>query len=157
MLEILNREEDDAITQRVTTLRAHEEYFTYLVRDAGGTVLMRSHAADEATFPPFTGTGFAWTPTHRIYQDAALKGTVTISVAEPRRIAARSRVKRFGRWPCRWPCWPRSAFWESGGWFGARCGRSGRSGMRSRCAAAVILPQCTQAVCLLKSNRSPGR
>jgi two-component system, OmpR family, sensor kinase len=38
VLEILNREEDDAITQRVTTLRAHEEYFTYLVRDAKGTV-----------------------------------------------------------------------------------------------------------------------
>src|SRR4051794_21246864 len=70
-LEILNREEGDTVTQRVTTLRAHEEYFTYLVRDAGGTVLMRSHAADEAVFPPFTGTGFAWTPTHRIYQDAA--------------------------------------------------------------------------------------
>ena len=96
VLEILNREEDDAITQRVTTLRAHEEYFTYLVRDAEGTVLMRSHAADEATFPPFTGTGFAWTPTHRIYQDAALQGTVTISVAEP--LAHRREVAREAVW-----------------------------------------------------------
>ncbi|MGF7211695.1 two-component system OmpR family sensor kinase [Skermanella aerolata] len=96
VLEILNREEDDAITQRVTTLRAHEEYFTYLVRDAGGTVLMRSHAADEATFPPFTGTGFASTPTHRIYHDAALQGTVTISVAEP--LAHRREVARETVW-----------------------------------------------------------
>jgi two-component system, OmpR family, sensor kinase len=96
VLEILNREEDDAITQRVTTLRPHEEYFTYLVRDAKGTVLMRSHAADEATFPLFTGTGFAWTPTHRIYQDAALQGTVTISVAEP--LAHRREVAREAVW-----------------------------------------------------------
>jgi two-component system OmpR family sensor kinase len=96
VLEILNREEDDAITQRVTTLRAHEEYFTYLVRDAGGTVLMRSHAADEAAFPPFTGTGFASTPTHRIYHDAALQGTVTISVAEP--LAHRREVARETVW-----------------------------------------------------------
>ena len=45
---------------------------------------------------PFTGTGFAWTPTHRIYQDAALRGAVTISVAEPlahRREVAREAVR----------------------------------------------------------------
>lgn len=95
VIEILNREEGDSVTQRVAPIRAHEEHFTYLVRDAEGTVLMRSHAADEATFPPFTGTGFVRTSTHRIYQDAALQGTVTVSVAEPlahRREAAREAV-----------------------------------------------------------------
>jgi two-component system OmpR family sensor kinase len=66
------------------------------VRDAGGTVLMRSHAADEAAFPPFTSTGFASTPTHRIYHDAALQGTVTISVAEP--LAHRREVAREAVW-----------------------------------------------------------
>src|SRR3954447_7256694 len=63
--------------------------------------LMRSHAADEATFPPFTGTGFAWTPTHRIYQDAALKGTVTISVAEP--LAHRREVAHEAVWALAFP------------------------------------------------------
>lgn len=95
VLEILNREVDDAITQRVMPLRPHGEHFTYLVRDAEGTVLMRSHAADDSTFPPFTGRGFTRTPTHRIYQDAALQGTITISVADPlshRREVAREAV-----------------------------------------------------------------
>jgi len=92
VIEILNRDEDDAITQRVTPLRPHEEHFTYLVRDANGTVLMRSHAADETIFPPFAGPGFARTPTHRIYQDAALQGAITIAVAEP--LARRREVAR---------------------------------------------------------------
>lgn len=96
VLEIINREEGDSVTQRVAPIRAHEEHFTYLVRDAGGTVLMRSHAADEATFPPFTGTGFIRTPTHRIYQDAALQGTVTVSVAEP--LAQRRKAVREAVW-----------------------------------------------------------
>lgn len=90
VLDIIDREEG-GITQRVATLRQHEEYFTYLVRDASGIVLLRSHEADEAIFPPFAGMGFADTPTHRIYFDAALRGTVTIAVAEPlahRRVVA---------------------------------------------------------------------
>lgn len=81
-LEILGRDADDT-EQRVATLRQHDEYFTYVVRDAEGKVLLRSHNADLAVFPPFTGMGFANTPTHRIYFDAALRGTVTIAVAEP--------------------------------------------------------------------------
>jgi two-component system OmpR family sensor kinase len=64
-------------------MREHDEYFTYVVRDAEGQVLLRSHKADLTVFPPFNGMGFTDTPTHRIYSDAALQGTVTISVAEP--------------------------------------------------------------------------
>ena len=84
VLDIIGRDhDDDDAEQRVATLRRHDEYFTYVVRDAEGRVLLRSHNADLAVFPPFAGTGFADTATHRIYFDAALRGTVTIAVAEP--------------------------------------------------------------------------
>ncbi|MGC2780298.1 MAG: ATP-binding protein [Bradyrhizobium sp.] len=82
VLDILNREDGDT-SQRIATLREHDEYFTYVVRDARGSVLLRSHRADDAIFPPFSKTGFVDTPTHRIYFDAALRSTVTIAVAEP--------------------------------------------------------------------------
>ena len=96
VLDIVGRDSDDA-DQRVATLRQHDEYFTYVVRNADGKVLLRSHNADLAVFPPFTGMGFADTPTHRIYFDAALRGAVTIAAAEPlahRRKAARDVLLR---------------------------------------------------------------
>ncbi|WP_315736959.1 ATP-binding protein [Bradyrhizobium sp. SZCCHNR1093] len=82
VLDILDREDGDT-SQRIATLREHDEYFTYIVRDARGSVLLRSHRADDAIFPPFAKTGFVDTPTHRLYFDAALRNTVTIAVAEP--------------------------------------------------------------------------
>jgi two-component system OmpR family sensor kinase len=82
VLDILDREEEDT-DRRVATLYPHEEVLTYMVCDAKGNVLLRSHRADDAVFPPFAGMGFVDTPTHRIYFDAALQGTVTIAVAEP--------------------------------------------------------------------------
>lgn len=81
--DIIDRDSDDEPSQSVATIREHDEYFTYVVRDVEGQVLLRSHKADLTVFPPFTGMGFTDTPTHRIYSDAALQGTVTISVAEP--------------------------------------------------------------------------
>jgi two-component system OmpR family sensor kinase len=81
--DIIDRDSDDEPSQSVATMREHDEYFTYVVRDAEGQVLLRSHKADLTVFPPFNGMGFTDTPTHRIYSDAALQGTVTISVAEP--------------------------------------------------------------------------
>lgn len=81
-LDIIGRDEGD-VSQRVATLRQHKEYYTYIVRDAQGAVLLRSHEADDAVFPPFAGVGFVDTPTHRIYFDAALQGTITIAIAEP--------------------------------------------------------------------------
>lgn len=84
VLDIIGRDHDgDDAEQRVATLRQHDEYFTYVVRDSEGKVLLRSHNADLSVFPPFAGMGFADTSTHRIYFDAALRGTVTIAVAEP--------------------------------------------------------------------------
>lgn len=93
--DIVGRDEDDSPSQGVTTLRAHDELLTYVVRDAEGQVLLHSHRADPGIFPPFTRMGFTRTSTHRIYSDAALRGTITISVAEPlahRRAAARKAL-----------------------------------------------------------------
>ncbi|MDO5758131.1 MAG: ATP-binding protein [Rhodobacterales bacterium] len=82
VLDILDRE-DEGVSERIATLRQHEELFTYLVRDNQGRILLRSHGAQDADFPPFDGMGFRQTATHRLYYDAALQGTVTIAVAEP--------------------------------------------------------------------------
>jgi two-component system OmpR family sensor kinase len=45
--------------------------------------LLQSHAADPAVFPPYDGPGFGQNATHRLYSDAALQGTISITVAEP--------------------------------------------------------------------------
>lgn len=83
VLDIIGREDDGVTSQKIATLRTHDEYFTYVVRDDKGNVLLRSHGADDAIFPPYNGMGFVNSPTHRIYFDAALQGTVTIAIAEP--------------------------------------------------------------------------
>lgn len=81
--DIIARDSDDPASQSVATMREHDEHFTYVVRNAEGQVLLRSHRADPAIFPPFSGVGFSDTPTYRLYSDAALQGTITITVAEP--------------------------------------------------------------------------
>lgn len=90
--DIIDRDSDDDSSQSVATMHEHDELFTYVVRDGDGQVVLRSHKADLSIFPPFTGTGFADTSTHRIYADAALQGTMTILVAEP--LARRHAVAR---------------------------------------------------------------
>lgn len=82
VVDIVGREED-GVTQRLGSIRARGEFFTYIVRDADGLVLLQSHRADPAIFPPYDGPGFRQTATHRLYNDAALQGTITITVAEP--------------------------------------------------------------------------
>lgn len=89
--DIVGRE-DQGVTQRLAPIRDHDEFFTYLVRDAEGRVLLQSHAADPAVFPPYDGPGFRQTATHRFYSDAALQGTIRITVAEP--LAHRAAVAR---------------------------------------------------------------
>ncbi len=91
--DIIGRDPDDGPMIGVATLHAHDELLTYVVRDAAGQVLLHSHRADPGIFPPFPRMGFAQTASHRIYSDAALQGSITISVAEPlahRRAAART-------------------------------------------------------------------
>jgi len=100
VLDILSREQDDT-SQRIVTLREHDEYFTYAVRDARGETLLRSHRAEDSVFPSFPGMGFVDTPTHRVYFDAALQGTITIAVAEPlahRRMVANEALLNLA-WP----------------------------------------------------------
>lgn len=80
--ELFERE-DDGTEQLIATLREHTEFLTYVVRNAEGRVLLRSHDADNRNFPPFKSTGFTQTDTHRIYYDAALGGSFTIAIAEP--------------------------------------------------------------------------
>ena len=89
--DIVGRE-DQGVTQRLAPIREHDEFFTYLVRDAEGRILLQSHAADPAAFPPYDGPGFRQTETHRLYSDAALQGTIRITVAEP--LAHRAAVAR---------------------------------------------------------------
>jgi two-component system OmpR family sensor kinase len=89
--DIVGRE-DQGVTQRLAPIREHNELFTYLVRDAEGLILLQSHAADTAVFPPYDGPGFRQTATHRLYSDAALQGTIRITVAEP--LAHRTSVAR---------------------------------------------------------------
>ena len=80
--DIVDRE-DDGTTQRLGALRQRDEYFTYVVRDPTGHILLQSHLADPSIFPPYDGPGFRQTDGFRIYNDDALKGSVRISVAEP--------------------------------------------------------------------------
>lgn len=91
VLDILGREEDGT-AQRLAAARAHDEAFTYVVRDGDGRILLQSHTADPADFPPYHGPGFGQTATHRLYGDEALQGTIRITVAEP--LAHRAAIAR---------------------------------------------------------------
>src|SRR5690606_23550585 len=82
VMEIVGRD-DAEMTQRLAAIREHDEYFTYVVRDTEERVLLQSHTADPAVFPAYDGSGFQQTKTHRLYSDAALQGTIRITVAEP--------------------------------------------------------------------------
>ena len=82
VVDIVGREEE-GVTQRLAVIREHEEFFTYIVRDDAGRILLQSHSADPADFPAWDGIGFHQTATHRLFSDEALQGTVRITVAEP--------------------------------------------------------------------------
>jgi two-component system OmpR family sensor kinase len=58
VVDILNREEP-GIRQRLAAIREHDEFFTYIVRDDQGRILLQSHAADPACFPHGTGSASA--------------------------------------------------------------------------------------------------
>jgi two-component system, OmpR family, sensor kinase len=91
VLDIVGREED-GVTQRLAAIRAHDEFFTYIVRDAKGRILLQSHTADPSIFPAYDGPGFRQTATHRLYNEDALQGTVRITIAEP--LSYRAAVAR---------------------------------------------------------------
>jgi two-component system OmpR family sensor kinase len=89
--EILDRHEGE-VTQRLGAVRAHDEGLTYLVRDAQGRILLQSHRAAPADFPPWQGPGFHQSATHRFYSEEAQQGSVRITLAQP--LAYRSAVTR---------------------------------------------------------------
>lgn len=91
VIDILGRDEA-GVTQQITALDAHEEYFTYLVRDNLGRVLLASHRAEPAEFPGFISPGFHQTENFRFYQEAAVRGTIILTIAEP--LAHRQSVAR---------------------------------------------------------------
>lgn len=82
VVDIVGRE-DGTVTQRLGAIRDHDEYFTYIVRDDQGQVLLQSHAAEVAAFPAYDGAGFRQTDTLRLYNEDALQGSIRITVAEP--------------------------------------------------------------------------
>lgn len=82
VMDIVSRD-DPLATQRIAPVRSHEEYLTYVVRDTEGNVLLRSHDADLPIFPPVSEPGFSDTATHRLYTEAAVRGTIAVTVAEP--------------------------------------------------------------------------
>lgn len=82
VIDIVGRE-DENLTQRLGAVQAHDEGFTYIVRDAEGLILIQSHHAELAHFPPYAGPGFFQTATHRLYNEDVLQGSIRITVAEP--------------------------------------------------------------------------
>jgi two-component system OmpR family sensor kinase len=82
VIDILERE-DNATARTVAALGEHEEFLTYLVRDASGKILIQSHDADLQAFPDTPLLGFHETATHRLYGEAAISKTIFIEVAEP--------------------------------------------------------------------------
>jgi two-component system OmpR family sensor kinase len=84
VVDILDHE-DKLSERRVGPLRPHEEFLTYMVRDAAGNILLHSHDADRRVFPETPATGFSDTETHRIYGEAAVSDSIFIEVAEPLR------------------------------------------------------------------------
>ena len=89
--EIVNRDPEDG-AQTLAPISDHEEFFTYVVRNDDGEILMRSHAADPALFPPWAGSGYATSDTHRFYSESTLQGAIRLTVAEP--LAERQSVAR---------------------------------------------------------------
>lgn len=79
----LMERESVAPARRMAALRPHQEHFTYVVRDRDGKVLLQSHDADPAVFPPAPVQGFRDTPRHRIYGEGTVSDTIFIEVAEP--------------------------------------------------------------------------
>lgn len=97
-LEILDRN-GAASARHLATVSEHEEFLTYLVRNRGGKLLLRSHDADPSIFPAAPVKGFRTVSAHRIYGESAVSGSLFIEIAEPlehrRRAAFRAMAGLF--------------------------------------------------------------
>lgn len=85
IMDIVGRDADgdDDGSRRIAAVRPHDELLTYAVRDDRGRLLLRSHDADIAIFPPDLKAGFTSTASHRIYAEPGLQGTISLIIAEP--------------------------------------------------------------------------
>lgn len=98
VVDVLERDEE-GVTRHVMALDDHEEHFTYVVRDDLGRILLTSHRADPARFPPFAESGFHQTDELRFYHETAVRGTIALTIAEPlshRREVAREMALSLG-------------------------------------------------------------
>ena len=84
VLDIVDRD-DDGITQHLGALEPQNEFFTYVVRDDRGRILLQSHTTAPGLYPPYDGPGFHQSATHRFYNAEALQGSIRITIAEPLR------------------------------------------------------------------------
>jgi len=91
IMDIVGRDADGDEGRRIASVRPHDELLTYVVRDAKGALLLRSHDADEAVFPADLKAGFVSTLSHRIYAEPGLQGTMSLLIAEP--LAARRHAE----------------------------------------------------------------
>lgn len=82
VLDILNRE-DTATPQRVASLNARQDGFSYLIRDNQGNIVLQSFGADLAVFGPKPMQGFMTSASHRLYGASALSDTLFLQIAEP--------------------------------------------------------------------------
>ncbi len=89
VIEVLGRDED-GISQIVTALNDGREFYNYVVRNDQGQVLLASHTADLSQFPNLDMRGFRDGTEARFYQQAAVQGTIILTIAEP--LAHRSEV-----------------------------------------------------------------
>jgi two-component system OmpR family sensor kinase len=80
--DILAREADDTVEQRLPDVGKHEEYITYVVRDGSGRVLLQSHDAEPALFPPSMLTGFRNWNGSRFYTENAVSGSIVVTAME---------------------------------------------------------------------------
>lgn len=80
--DILAREADDTVEQRLPDVGKHEEYITYVVRDRAGRVLLQSHDADPALFPAGLATGFHNWEGRRFYTESAVSGSIFVTAME---------------------------------------------------------------------------
>lgn len=80
--DILAREADDTVEQRLPDVGKHEEYITYVVRDGTGRVLLQSHDADPALFPTGLVTGFRNWNGSRFYTESAVSGSILVTAME---------------------------------------------------------------------------
>jgi two-component system, OmpR family, sensor kinase len=80
--DILAREAEDTVEQRLPDAGQHDEYITYVVRDAAGRVLLRSHDAQPSRFPATLPMGFASRNSERFYTESAVSGTILVSAME---------------------------------------------------------------------------